>query len=825
MNDLNQVREFISALSGSSSSPVTFQVFYDPKDGTTRPDLAATWTADIDSSLDYLQYAQSQYCGVYMTINETDGTGRETDNITKLRVMFADFDGIAEPQWSITPHLVQRRDATHGHAFWLIHADGVSFDEWSTLQKQIAMYHGTDEQVIDPARVVRLPGTIHYKDPQNPVSYAITSNYAGSGHRYTIDEIRNACALPADLDAKLNQWANARAGIDEGIGYERNAQEESRFTSWLVNAAHPAIEGSGTHELIRVANFGHDHGIPVDTTIELMWEHYNPRCLPPWGEHERSHFEAVVRRAYKYAVSAPGCKTAKAAFQATPLVEPQCGWDNQRAAFGHDDKPELVQFDPDTAGDISAFYEHRLDKQGAVIVGATLNGKSSHYQFARVFDGINFDGTDLIRSGKTFYAYNGKTWQVVEDEVIRSGIQRYFNVYEPTDSFTSGIFRVLCDHVNVHTAENGKYVTDPERDTSNLAVFENGIVDLSANEHAVMPHTHEYFTFNSLPFDFNPHAQCPKWIEFLQSIWGDDATLKRQLQQFMGYCLTNDASLQKFGIFMGKPRAGKGVITDIISEMVGMSNISSPSLAGLVKDSALHEMSTSAVTLIPDAHNVNIHIRDGVLSNLKAITGGDSLSYHEIYKGSRTTKFNTKIIMSTNNVPDFIDSSGALVARMLIFPFNRSFVGKENPRLRADLTAEIEGIIQWAILGLRDLRACNNVFVEAESGKAEKEEIREDMFPLSQYVSEMCDMEEGVFTLTQTLYDAYRMWATSNGNKTPMTQIAFNKSLRNSALPIHHDRITAGRGFNGITIKSGINVASNNVVPGNFGAVPQPNAS
>ena len=167
MNDLNQVREFIAALTGSSTSPVTFQVFYDPKDGTTRPDLAAWFTATIDDSIEYLNWSQSQNCGVYMTVNGTDGVGRESENIVDFRTMFVDFDGMTEPTWSLAPHLIQKRDETHSHAFWLIDGN-VTSDEWTVLQKHLSLYYSSDGQVIDPARVARVPGTLHLKDPSNP---------------------------------------------------------------------------------------------------------------------------------------------------------------------------------------------------------------------------------------------------------------------------------------------------------------------------------------------------------------------------------------------------------------------------------------------------------------------------------------------------------------------------------------------------------------------------------------------------------------------------------------------------------------------------------
>lgn len=37
--------------------------------------------------------------------------------------------------------------------------------------------------------------------------------------------------------------------------------------------------------------------IDEDTALEVLWEEYNPRCVPPWEEHEQHDFERTVRSA------------------------------------------------------------------------------------------------------------------------------------------------------------------------------------------------------------------------------------------------------------------------------------------------------------------------------------------------------------------------------------------------------------------------------------------------------------------------------------------------------------------------------------------------
>lgn len=808
MHDVSQAREFITALTGSDTSTVTFQVFYDPKEeGKAPAGIAQVWHSTLDNSVEFIDYKQSLYAGVYICINGTDGRGREIYNINNLRVLFADFDGQVEPNWVLRPHFTQSRDATHGHAFWLIDAGDFSHDEWSILQKQIALFYNTDEQVVDPCRVVRLPGTIHYKNKLSPQTYRITSNHTGDGHKYSIADIRNAHILPADKDAVLNQWAEKRAGIDNGVGYEDNEIETAKFISFVKNAAYPAALGSGTHELFRVACYGHDHGVSLERAKALLWEHYNPRCLPPWNEDEQDHFDGVVYRGYHYATSAAGCKTARAGFQAlAPLPEPNCGWENQKSQFNYpvELSAENVSVKTVVASAVdtgeTARSKYRISNQQAIMMAPQLTVKSSHYDFAMVFDGANYDGVNIVRSAKQFYEFTGRSWRTVDDDVVKSNVQKSFSIYKPADSFTSGIFRVVGDLVNVEAVENGTWLTDNKADTSNFSVFKNGIVDLNSDDLRLMQHTPEFFTLNELDHDFEQNAQCPQFHQFLQSIWGNDDDLKMQLQEFFGYCLTNDVSLQRFALFMGKSGAGKGVLTDMLTAMVGSANVAAPQLGNLATNSALEEMANKSLTLIPDAHNVHASIRDSVLSNLKSIVGGDAVSYHRMYKGSCNSVFKTKIVLSTNNVPDFNDPSGALVRRMLVFPFWNSFIDNPDTSLRSKLLAEISGITQWAIIGLRRLRANNGKFTEAKAGLVEKEELRKDMFPLANFVDSSCVLKANEFTMLDDLYNAYRLWAATQGMKNPMLKGVFDKTLRNCALDIQHST-GVNKGFHGITVK------------------------
>lgn len=77
-----------------------------------------------------------------------------------------------------------------------------------------------------------------------------------------------------------------------------NLVDARRAAAYLASTE-PAIEGEGgNHKTFSTACAVRDLGISAELCRELMQEHFNPRCQPPWGEVELTQ---LVNNAYKYA--------------------------------------------------------------------------------------------------------------------------------------------------------------------------------------------------------------------------------------------------------------------------------------------------------------------------------------------------------------------------------------------------------------------------------------------------------------------------------------------------------------------------------------------
>jgi predicted P-loop ATPase len=114
-----------------------------------------------------------------------------------------------------------------------------------------------------------------------------------------------------------------RAGAPKGKAdhsdrkFTDNPRDIERFLSYC-ETADPAIEGQhGDLQTYKVACEGKNLGLNPETTLNLMFSSYSPRCEPSWSYED---LKVKVTSAYKYGLGAVGEKTPEADFEALPRI-------------------------------------------------------------------------------------------------------------------------------------------------------------------------------------------------------------------------------------------------------------------------------------------------------------------------------------------------------------------------------------------------------------------------------------------------------------------------------------------------------------------------
>lgn len=161
--DLDEARRFLHAL--EAGGLFQFQTFDDSKG--KRSHLARTMYGTLEQYADELTRLNNDGAGVFVTVNRTDGGGRKAQNVTAVRGLFIDGDGIPLPlSWHCMPSIIVARDETHWHAYWLLFdgEKGLALEQFAATQKRLIQFYGSDSVIHDLPRVMRLPGFWHRKN-------------------------------------------------------------------------------------------------------------------------------------------------------------------------------------------------------------------------------------------------------------------------------------------------------------------------------------------------------------------------------------------------------------------------------------------------------------------------------------------------------------------------------------------------------------------------------------------------------------------------------------------------------------------------------------
>ncbi len=424
-----------------------------------------------------------------------------------------------------------------------------------------------------------------------------------------------------------------------------------------------------------------------------------------------------------------------------------------------------------------------------------LYGKN-HTENAIQFLDAYYPDAALLRSEETWYAYDGKCWTEMADASITHMLAADMAASAPqysTVSSTYNMMATLC-----HSLKRIGEVPP------HLVIFQNGVLDL--NTGTLHDHTPEWFTTNILPYNFNPMAQCPNWTAFLMEVFEDDTERVMLLQEWFGYMLSSSYLFHKIMFLLGPPRCGKGTIGRILECVVGAQNYTGASLHALTSDSYLESLRTKPVAFSGDTERrVGRGNVDLVIERLKKISGNDAVTFDRKWKSTLSQSLPTRLTLAANQVPSLFDDSGALASRLLVLPFEVSFLGREDPHLFDRLLPELGGVAAWALQGLARLNAAQR-FTHPEASRAEEQFVAETYSPLKQFIAETCTLDTDDTASSEELYNAYRAWSVNGQESNILARRtfigAFKDATRGRGAKYGPHRVDGAivRGFKGVTV-------------------------
>lgn len=294
----------------------------------------------------------------------------------------------------------------------------------------------------------------------------------------------------------------------------------------------------------------------------------------------------------------------------------------------------------------------------------------------------------------------------------------------------------------------------------------------------LVPHTPARFNLFSLPFDYQPAAECPAWLSFLDQVLPGDREAKEFLGEWFGYVLSGRTEQQKMAALIGKKRSGKGTIARVLRALVGPENVAGLNLGMLGGTFGLEPFVGAALAVASDVRWHSRNIGDAVQTLLE-VTGEDALTVHRKNKSAWKGQLGVRFMLMSNDTPTFSDRSGALVDRMLYVSFKQSFFGREDTSLTEKLMHELPGILNWALDGLERLDGRGR-FTQPQSGEAEAESTRRLADPIGAFIEDWCTVGPDQSISLDHLFLKYQHWCESEGRvRDSTTKEIFSRDLRN----------------------------------------------
>ncbi len=283
-----------------------------------------------------------------------------------------------------------------------------------------------------------------------------------------------------------------------------------------------------------------------------------------------------------------------------------------------------------------------------------------------------------------------------------------------------------------------------------------------------------FFSPFSIPHPYNSKNTCPQWLKFLDNVFNGDQERVALLQEWFGYCCMPTNHLQKMCLLVGPRRSGKGTTATILQRMLG-SDLATQILSdSLSSDFILQSFIGKLAVVIDDVNEGGSkNALASAIDMLKSITGSDTIQTNRKNKEYAQFDIACRFTFTTNSMPRMPDDSGALKSRFVAILYDNDNTGKEDIGLLDSLTAEIEGILAWSIVGLRRLLV-NNKFSATPTTEKRIDDLLVTSTPIAAFVKEHVLSADPVdFVYLNDLYAAFQSWSGDNGYRAPMAKAAF----------------------------------------------------
>ncbi len=544
------------------------------------------------------------------------------------------------------------------------------------------------------------------------------------------------------------------------MGHLPDDQKLKRARAYLAQIP-SAVSGQGGHDQTFAAAQAMAVGfdLPEEQAYRLLLDDYNPRCAPPWEEHQLRH----------KVQDAAGKSRLERGYLLTAEVVPIR---RSEKAGGHlrESQPERTRAESGGPPPASADSE-LLTETG--MAEAVVHRYGNRFRY--------------VGAWKKWLVWDGRRWVVDKTGSVQRDVKRTIREMRATaardgnETQTSILFKAERRTVRDNIEALARHELKVQLDNSALDVnpfllnVQNGTVDLRTGQ--LGPHRREDFLSKLAPTVYEETAVAPTWLSFLDRIFAGKSDLIGFVQRAIGYSLTADVSEQCLFICFGGGANGKSTLLEALRAALGDYARAAPMDLFVASKGDRHP--TELATLVGVRFAPCVETRDGARLNetlLKQLTGGDTVQARRMREDFWEFPPVAKLWLGTNHRPTIRGTDLAIWRRIRLIPFTVTIPPAERDgALPQKLRRESPGILRWAVTGCLDwqrrgLDPPGDVMVAVEEYRTAEDR-------LAFFISERCSIGPGRQVSHGTLYAAFKDWATSSGEYV-LSGKAFSEQLK-----------------------------------------------
>lgn len=408
---------------------------------------------------------------------------------------------------------------------------------------------------------------------------------------------------------------------------------------------------------------------------------------------------------------------------------------------------------------------------------------------------VSLHGRDLryIPEFRKWLVWDGGRWLMDEDgEIMRRAKDTAAAIYVEAKKASEAGEQGMADKVASHAgrtqsanrikamielaqSELGIPVRATELDQDNyLLGVTNGVINLRTGALRV-PRQADHMTKQAM-VTYDPSAQAPMFLSFLERIMGGNRELVDFLQRAIGYSLTGDTGEQCLFFLHGCGANGKSTLLNAIKEALGDYAMQCPAETLMVKQGG--GIPNDIARLRGARFVATSETEDGrrfAESMIKQLTGQDTIAARFLFAEYFEFVPNFKIWLGANHKPVIRGDDYAIWRRIRLVPFTTTIPPEERDKsLPAKLRDEYPGILAWAVQGcLEWQRQGLNPPPEV---LAATEEYKSEMDLIGKWIEECCITAPHATAKAGALYGNYKRWVEDNGGF-PLSSTKFGLKL------------------------------------------------